>query len=518
MRYKKSITIMLVSLFVIASISTQASARLFQRETPDTELIEDDGTLYKASVKADLDVGDVYLIKTFGPSEVDDEKTIYYPINLEKDFPQFMEKVPVDVHFKGRIFYTTIIGIFMAISQGLLKILRICKAYGAIPIILENMQELEPDINLPPIADFEVDPESKLVVGEPVQFLDKSTDPDGDEIVIYRWNFGDEEGSTSTLQNPTHVYNKAATYTVSLIVKDARGGLSKACEKQITIEDSEPDPEIYYDLIISVEGADNGCGKTDPAPGTYEHLEGKEVQIIAYVLVNCVECCKFSHWTVNGVIIEGSEPELFLTMDSDKSVVAHFITKEPEELLPKVDFYWDPVYPVAGDTVTFTDLSFDPDGGDIVERVWIFPDGSEVIGVENPTYVFETPGTYLVGLKVVDDEGQPGKLVKTVFVGPSQIDPVDPNLCGIVVELGEPVDTTDKPVPIPIIPVKEAHVELIGDTTYSTDTDDMGRFELEAEPGIYTITITHDEYETHTSEVEVPEEGKIFSIFPMEPK
>ena len=44
-----------------------------------------------------------------------------------------------------------------------------------------------------------------------------SSDPDGDPLT-YLWSFGD--GTTSTLANPTHVYNSAFNYTAQLTVRD----------------------------------------------------------------------------------------------------------------------------------------------------------------------------------------------------------------------------------------------------------------------------------------------------------
>lgn len=53
-----------------------------------------------------------------------------------------------------------------------------------------------------------------------VQFTDQSTSTTG--IVAWSWNFGD--GTTSTLQNPSHTYNFPGKYTVKLTVTDANGG------------------------------------------------------------------------------------------------------------------------------------------------------------------------------------------------------------------------------------------------------------------------------------------------------
>ena len=58
-----------------------------------------------------------------------------------------------------------------------------------------------------------------------------SSDPDG-SIASYAWNFGD--GTTGSGATPTHHYNQAGTYTVSLVVTDNRGGQSTPSTTTVT--------------------------------------------------------------------------------------------------------------------------------------------------------------------------------------------------------------------------------------------------------------------------------------------
>ena len=53
-----------------------------------------------------------------------------------------------------------------------------------------------------------------------VAFTDTSTDVNGD-IVSWAWDFGD--GTTSSMQNPSHTFPATGTYDVSLMVTDSEG-------------------------------------------------------------------------------------------------------------------------------------------------------------------------------------------------------------------------------------------------------------------------------------------------------
>ncbi len=83
--------------------------------------------------------------------------------------------------------------------------------------------------NATPTASFTWDAD-----GLEVSFTDTSTDSDG-SIVGWAWDFGD--GNTSTLQNPTHEYAEADTYTVTLTVTDNGGATD---DVQHDVEVTEP--------------------------------------------------------------------------------------------------------------------------------------------------------------------------------------------------------------------------------------------------------------------------------------
>ena len=67
-----------------------------------------------------------------------------------------------------------------------------------------------------PVASFTA-PSGTVTAGQSVSFTDTSTGTP----TTWAWTFGD--GGTSTVQNPTHTYATAGTFTVSLSAGNAGG-------------------------------------------------------------------------------------------------------------------------------------------------------------------------------------------------------------------------------------------------------------------------------------------------------
>ena len=91
--------------------------------------------------------------------------------------------------------------------------------------------EVKVEENELPVAEFSISPAAPTM-GETVYFnAGLSSDPDG-RIVSWNWNFGD--GAKASVQEASHIYDVAGTYTVTLKVTDDSGG-STACQKTVTV-------------------------------------------------------------------------------------------------------------------------------------------------------------------------------------------------------------------------------------------------------------------------------------------
>ena len=78
-----------------------------------------------------------------------------------------------------------------------------------------------------------------------VSFSNQSSDSDG-TIVSYAWQFGD--GQTSNLENPTHTYASAGTYTVNLLVTD-NDGQTGSISKNVTVTQNSNVPTANFSFV-----------------------------------------------------------------------------------------------------------------------------------------------------------------------------------------------------------------------------------------------------------------------------
>jgi PKD repeat protein len=92
--------------------------------------------------------------------------------------------------------------------------------------------------NVPPTAAF-----NYITTDLTADFADASTDGDG-TVVSWSWDFGD--GGNSTVQNPSHTYAAAGTYTVNLTATDDDGATDSASQSVTVTEPSNVPPTAGF--------------------------------------------------------------------------------------------------------------------------------------------------------------------------------------------------------------------------------------------------------------------------------
>jgi len=220
---------------------------------------------------------------------------------------------------------------------------------------------------------------------------------DNIQIVNYTWVLFDDNLKTLSGANPQYIFHTPGAYNVTLIVTDsAQNSASDSCTI-IVVDATDPVVDAGDDIFI-FEGelaAFDGLKSTD------------NVGIIGYVW-NFVDVFP---QTLNGVdptyaFSSAGVYEVTLTVSDEQGNFATDVV-----LVTVIDTTWpvadagvDQV--VVDDTLVYFDGSASSDNAGIASYVWTFIDG-EAQSMEGlrTEYYFETPGVYLVTLKVTDVEG-----------------------------------------------------------------------------------------------------------------
>ncbi len=244
-----------------------------------------------------------------------------------------------------------------------------------------------------------------------VQFKgSNSTDDNG--ISSYSWNFKD--GTTASNANPSHTFNEAGEYKVSLTVED-ENGLTHSKTITITVEEpaeNEPPKAVATATpssgIAPLEVQFKGSNSTDDKGIDSYHWDFKD---------GSTATSKNPSHTFS----EAGEYKVKLTVtDEDGLQATKTVTitvSEPAQNEPPKAVAT--ATPNSGDApleVQFKGSNSTDDNG-IATYHWDFKDGSTATS-KNPSHTFTDPGEYKVKLTVKDDDGLED--TKTVTINVTQ--------------------------------------------------------------------------------------------------
>ncbi len=288
-----------------------------------------------------------------------------------------------------------------------------------------------------PFAAFTVSPLAPTA-GQDITFTDSSTDPDGDPIVSWSWDFnqdGTEDADTSTA---THKYADAGKYTVRLTVTDDQSMSSTR--------------ELNIFVCTEADKAQQACKPPNSGPiagFTADPLviyQGESIQFndTSQDSDGTIKAWSWNFGEGNTSALQSPSHQfeaigffqVQLTVTDDgglqgtRSQAVRVQLRElgagPSKELPEppiAAFSIDPESPLVGKSITFRDTSTAP--VPLQEWTWFFGDGSAAGTGETTRHTFEEAGTYRVRLVVVDENGVTDSAERFILVGTGETDDND---------------------------------------------------------------------------------------------
>ena len=238
--------------------------------------------------------------------------------------------------------------------------------------------------------------------------VDCVNDPNG-QVVSYDWDFGD--GTSGTGASVTHEYSAPATYSVTLIVKDAFARSVSTIKSVTVVSGGTPTATFTFSPSSPNLGDTvffNASASTAPA--------GRKVVSYAW---NYGDGSTGAGATVShGFDVAGSY-RVSLTVTDDRGAVGtstqsvSVTTSQPTAL-----FVFSPSMPSVGAPVFFdaSGARATVPGRTLVSHAWVFGDGSTASG-KTTSHAFTFAGTFNVTLTVTDNVGERSTSSASVLVG-----------------------------------------------------------------------------------------------------
>jgi PKD repeat protein len=234
-----------------------------------------------------------------------------------------------------------------------------------------------------------------------VAFTDLSSPPLGETISQWLWDFGD--GSTSNIQNNTHLFDSAGIYIVSMKVI-LQSGCGAIFNQSITIFDT---PELSYTAF-------NLCNQNTTVFNNTSNLFGGTLQSVLWNFgdpssgANAANTNQSSH----NYALEGNY-NINLKIETVEGCVDSSQWSINIKPSPIADFKFSNV--CLGDNTMFTDASEISFPWQNLSRTWIFSNGDTSF-IYQPSIVFDSAGTFQVSLQVQSTNGCRDTLIKPVTI------------------------------------------------------------------------------------------------------
>jgi PKD repeat protein len=240
------------------------------------------------------------------------------------------------------------------------------------------------------VANFSASP-LLTTVNKKVEFTDESTvAPGEDPVVTWLWTFGD--GKQSAEQFPTHKYQNAGTYSVSLTVGTESSMDTAVKQNYITIEDT------------GGPVADFVASPTNPPANTpvmftdMSTAGNKAISSWLWTFGDTVTSTQKNPTHTYTSVGKFTVSLKITNSDGDEDTETKIDYIHVRPVGPTADFFATPRNQQAGQQVQFTDIS-NPGTSPILTWQWLFGDGG-MSPLQNPAHMYNVAGAYTVYLGV----------------------------------------------------------------------------------------------------------------------
>ncbi|MCD5408440.1 PKD domain-containing protein [Candidatus Bipolaricaulota bacterium] len=267
-------------------------------------------------------------------------------------------------------------------------------------------------INHRPQVDFSWTPADPKW-SDTITFTPDASDPDGDALVEFVWDFGDGTDPVvkTTAEAVTHQYPDGGTFTVTLTVTDARG-LTGTKTKQITVQprpnqpptadfDWNPKPPEAGDVVtFTAEASDPDDPPDTPLTYAWDFGDGTTLPASEDNQVTHTYAAAGTYTvTLTVTDARGAETEV-----QKEITVAEAVNDPPQVTAIQIT----PASPEAKQEITFTATTVDPEGDAITSWEWDF-DGDGTVDAttttNTATHTYTASGFYTVKVRAKDGDG-----------------------------------------------------------------------------------------------------------------
>lgn len=253
-------------------------------------------------------------------------------------------------------------------------------------------------VNPVPVADFNY---TEVCSGQTMNFTDQASIASG-SISGWLWNFGDGSAQ-SNIQNPSHVYSSAGTFTVSLTVASNNGCLD-TITKSITV----------HPLPIAQFTTSNVCDGNNALFNNTSSIAAPD--LIQSWSWNYGDGSPFNTTSTNTSHLypsPGTYPVILIINSSFAGCADTLQMPLIVNPVPSADFGFTNI--CLGQGMNFNDLST-ISSGSITTWSWNYGDGSSPGTTQTPSWIYNSAGTFNVQLQIGSNSGCSDTITKTVQV------------------------------------------------------------------------------------------------------